>query len=752
MDIEQGTMVISGDMGWYISDLIAAGRLTAYGGKGYIMFDYDRTNPGKTTVIAQAPQGNDFMINGSFEFPDISASTSQAVTPVNWLAVQGITTVDNSAVASKGNQFVEIAPSGSTSGKFWQILYLAPGNYLLSFDYAAKAGVSGARELKITTYDKDHSSGSQTNVAERYLDFDHENNPADPDWLHAQYNVVVSTNAEFSVIEFECPAYGNAAIWLDNLSLVPDRNHLANGSFELPDIPAGMSLEMSPYYWPVYQGVTLVDDAASSSDKDQFVEIAGGGKFFQIMFLKPGDYTLSFDYAAKAGVAGVRSINVITYDGENPNVSGPLNVAIRNLSFSHTNNPADPNWLHAEYGFSVINSAYETLLEIECSATSSEVWLDNFNVVPAVIQMTGGFKLQTSVGWDIFVNSGADYRYGPSFIINDNGSIDMWTATPPESGTGWDWIKYKRSTDNGHTWGTETTALRPTAGSLDELSVCDPGVIKIGSYYYIGYTSTSNSGGIENDVFIARSTSPGGSYQKWNGSGWGGSPYPIIEYTGPAGGFGCAEPSFILKGGVLYVYYTWNSGNGLPETRVATADPTNPNWPGALTQHGTAILKLNSNSDSADVKYVDSIGKFIAVNVANRMTDRSFIQVWTSDDGFTFKSSDQVIANIKPYSHNCGISGDETGHINSGESHFIAYAYGPTWANWRTQLNPVTICETDYSMDFNKDCVIDFSDFADFAKQWMENTTEKDFDKSGRVDFADLKQLVNSWLFEKRVY
>lgn len=31
-------------------------------------------------------------------------------------------------------------------------------------------------------------------------------------------------------------------------------------------------------------------------------------------------------------------------------------------------------------------------------------------------------------GWDIFTGSG--YRYGPSIIINDDGSIDAWFAAP----------------------------------------------------------------------------------------------------------------------------------------------------------------------------------------------------------------------------------------------------------------------------------------------------------------------------------
>ena len=31
-------------------------------------------------------------------------------------------------------------------------------------------------------------------------------------------------------------------------------------------------------------------------------------------------------------------------------------------------------------------------------------------------------------GWDIY--TGPNYRYGPSIIINDDNSIDIWLATP----------------------------------------------------------------------------------------------------------------------------------------------------------------------------------------------------------------------------------------------------------------------------------------------------------------------------------
>ena len=53
-------------------------------------------------------------------------------------------------------------------------------------------------------------------------------------------------------------------------------------------------------------------------------------------------------------------------------------------------------------------------------------------------------------------------------------------------------------------------ALSPTPESHDHMWTCDPGVIKFGGYYYIGYTTTADERGVDNDVCIARSKTPDG--------------------------------------------------------------------------------------------------------------------------------------------------------------------------------------------------------------------------------------------------
>lgn len=265
---------------------------------------------------------------------------------------------------------------------------------------------------------------------------------------------------------------------------------------------------------------------------------------------------------------------------------------------------------------------------------------------------------------------------------------------------GWDCIRYRHSTDGGKSW-TEQIALTPTPNSADALSCCDPGVFKLGNYYYIGYTSIPDND--VNDVFLARSSSPTGPFEKWDGSGWSNNPKPWITYDGPDGCFGAGEPSFVVKDGVVYVYYTWASkdadGNPIDETRVATAPANGDDWPAHLTYQGVAVEKDPYLAmDACDVKYIDGLHKFIAACTAKRMTTDSYIQTYESTDGIHFTPSQMLqTGSLQPYLHNMGLSGTADGHIDLSQNNFLAYAYGNTWANWKTYLNPVTYTDDNVS-------------------------------------------------------
>ncbi len=286
-----------------------------------------------------------------------------------------------------------------------------------------------------------------------------------------------------------------------------------------------------------------------------------------------------------------------------------------------------------------------------------------------------------------------EYRYGPTLLTNADGSIDAWFAGPGHNGQ-WDWIYYKRSKDGGKTWTQETVALMGTSGSRDENSVCDPGVIKIGKYYYLGYTSTiyQETG---NCVFVARSENPEGPYYKWDGDGWSGTPEPIVYFDENTDYFGAGEPSFVEKDGTLYIYISWITG-GSQFTRVYTADAASENWPATMEYKGNAIE--NRAGDSLDIKFVDDFGKFLGVCAADRMTADSKLVFYQSDDGIHFQLCSEISEGIAAGAHNCGISGRPNGHIRLSDDVYIGYAYGvgeDNWAHWPTRLQKVNLSLAD---------------------------------------------------------
>jgi len=189
------------------------------------------------------------------------------------------------------------------------------------------------------------------------------------------------------------------------------------------------------------------------------------------------------------------------------------------------------------------------------------------------------FTIQAGPGWIIFQAREGGYHYGPSLIINPDDTIDAWFASPGGPGSDgqhqWDYIRYRRSTDGGRTWTPDKIVLKPTEGSRDCRSVCDPGVIKIGNWYYLGVTAVEDPKGHCNEVFVSRSARPDGPFEKWNGTRWGGLPQPILRFRSPPDVWGLGEPSFVVKDQTLFIYYTRSDRDekGKPRncTMVATA-------------------------------------------------------------------------------------------------------------------------------------------------------------------------------------
>ena len=290
------------------------------------------------------------------------------------------------------------------------------------------------------------------------------------------------------------------------------------------------------------------------------------------------------------------------------------------------------------------------------------------------------------------------YRYGPSLIRNADGSIDAFFSSPGIFDE-WDYLFYRHSPDGGKTWTTEKSVLAPTPDSTDFYSCCDPGVVRFGGYYYLAYTSTVVEGGVDNDVFVARSKNLDGPYEKWNGEGWGGKPAPIIEYTGNPETYGAGEPSMVVLNDTLYLYYTWRDGE-LNQTRLSLADARDENWPKTLEYKGVAIDHIQGDTDSADVKFIEDYGKFIAVSTASRFTTDSYIKVYMSNDGVKFEESYFLKTNTIHNLHNCGITSRENGHIRLSDNIYLSYAYGEEFGTWATRIQKVKfslIDEPDFS-------------------------------------------------------
>ncbi len=318
-------------------------------------------------------------------------------------------------------------------------------------------------------------------------------------------------------------------------------------------------------------------------------------------------------------------------------------------------------------------------------------------------------------GFDIYtprVTQGWGYRYGPSIMVHD-GICEAWFASPGCAGEA-DWFTYRRSDDNGVTWSDEKVVLMPTAESMDWFSVCDPGVIKYGGYYYIAYTSTifSHGGGVCNNAFVARSRNAEGPYEKWTKNGWGekrgecrwtGDPEPILYFDEHWKNWGTGEPSLVVKDDVLYIYSTWTSkradGSAYHMTRVATADITREDWPATIVNRGIACFR---ETDSFDVVYCEDLDRFVAISTDKRFTADSMLAIYESGDGISFSRVNEIKVNTGFMCHNSGISGDCLHHIKSGDLMLLGYAYGDSWGCWGTRFHRYTFEAMDgdfYSED-----------------------------------------------------
>lgn len=272
----------------------------------------------------------------------------------------------------------------------------------------------------------------------------------------------------------------------------------------------------------------------------------------------------------------------------------------------------------------------------------------------------------------------------------------------------WDKITWRHSVDGGKTWTDEADALLPSDGKRDAFSVCDPGVAKWGGWYYIAYTSTEEPNGYDNDLYMARSKTPTGPWEKWSGNGWGQDPQPVIDYEPAAGHesevFGAGEPCIVVKDDVVYLYYSYNDylveSNGYcTTTRVSVASAKDENWPGHLEYKGIALDKSDVYMpDHTDVKYICRSQKFVAIHAERRDTDSSRMCVWESNDGIHFTKGGLIEGELRRGIINAGMSGDAQGQVRYGVQQFLCYAHSDAprvWGRWLTWFQPLDWVDVD---------------------------------------------------------
>ena len=160
----------------------------------------------------------------------------------------------------------------------------------------------------------------------------------------------------------------------------------------------------------------------------------------------------------------------------------------------------------------------------------------------------------------------------------------------------------------------------------------------------------------------------------------------------------------MLKDGKLYVFYTYNDGTLYTNLAVCN-NPFAADWPAHMVLKGHVVRHDEHGEDSLDVKYVDSLRRFVAVATYNRIFNvNATVSVWQSADGVSWTRTPFAGVGVRTGAHNVGISGNEFGHIDGKTKTFISYSYGWPgkdwtgadfgWANWATFIDPCTISTT----------------------------------------------------------
>ncbi len=250
---------------------------------------------------------------------------------------------------------------------------------------------------------------------------------------------------------------------------------------------------------------------------------------------------------------------------------------------------------------------------------------------------------------------------GPS-VVEDGDTTWMWFCS--SAGSSRSTIGMKYSLDQGRSWALSTNySLSPTDNGSDTEGVCDPSVVRVGSYYYLTYVADD---GDTSQLFVARAgadrtgKAPGDwRWEKWTGSGWAweASPQPLSTTADQD----ALQPSVVVVDGTLLVFYL-QPILGTSELFVHMMKaPLGEDWPQRLSKPVT-VLKDGGRIATLDVKWEEVAKKFVAVGIAGR--GRSLVGF--VGDGATAQFRPTRVDVVDGYAskvEDMAVHGDGLGHL-----------------------------------------------------------------------------------------
>ncbi|QQS06103.1 MAG: hypothetical protein IPK50_04230 [Fibrobacterota bacterium] len=305
-------------------------------------------------------------------------------------------------------------------------------------------------------------------------------------------------------------------------------------------------------------------------------------------------------------------------------------------------------------------------------------------------------------------NYNLGFAYGPA-IIKEGDEYHMFVCSNGVIGdtaniTGWDRVRHFKSLD-GKAWGPPSIVVQIAPDKhISERSACDPSVVKKDGYWYLYYGG--HLPGIAGVIYVARSRSIEGPYEKWTGSGWAVNPpqpKPIIYPKVPASNhltvcdqyhintagdgnyYGAGQPSVVVRSSSneIWMWYADASlqiDSTYPCSKrryflVKSKDGINFGLPIAIRHGGSDFFTY---ADGGEVKWNEVQQRFEMFQLKQEMhPDKPLEEVIqsTSTDGVNWTAW-QTRLRIPNFSNNIGLMSDKYGSI-TGDSTILAF--GTPW-------------------------------------------------------------------------